>query len=211
MNHSPRAYHHRYALPLLFACAIVSSGCIASGTLSSSSGYQRFTLEELKHIDQEELRNVQFFTNGALRLSTGEKAVDDSLATEAGELMKIETRQHRSVEIPSRTPGVLVELGNDWIDLDVGDGVVLRFRATGESGDYSCVALNGQPIRTDQPDTAHTVEFEGEKYDILSARPVYLEYFVRHVVNVDRARQTIGGKRIDDKAADTPKKTASGY
>lgn len=211
MNHSPRAYRHRYTLPLLFACAIVSTGCMASGTMSGSSGYQRFTLEELKHIDRDELPNVQFFTNGALRLSTGEKAVDDSLATEAGKLMKIQTRQHHSVEIPSRTPGVLVELGNDWIDLDVGDGVVLRFRATGESGEYSCVALNGQPIQADQPDSALTVEFEGEKYDILSARPVYLEYFVRHVVNVDRASQTIGGKRIDDKAADTAKKTASGY
>lgn len=210
MKLTPRACRHRYVLPLLLGAVVLASGCVSAGTMSGSSGYQRFALEEMKQIEQEELRNLQFFTNGPLRLSTGEQAVDDSLATEEGKLMKIQTRQHRTVEIPSRTPGVLVELGNDWMDLDVGDGVVLRFRATGDAGEYHCVALNGQPVVTDEAEATASIDFEGEKYEIISSRPVYLEYFVRHVVNVDRESQRIGGKRIGEEAT-LPKKTASGY
>ncbi|MEX0747163.1 MAG: hypothetical protein WD275_04120 [Rhodothermales bacterium] len=177
-------------------------------TVGSSSGYQRFTSAEMQEVGAEELRNLQFFTSAPLRLSTGEQAVDDSISTEEGRLMKIQTRQYRSVEIPPRTPGVLVEVGQDWIDLDVGDGVVLRFRESNPEGEYQCVALNGQPIvlQDNEPDAGSQIEFDGEKYELATAKPVFLEYFVRHVVNVDRASHTVGGKRLEE-----AKKTAAGY
>lgn len=172
------------------------SGCVSAG-LGTAGGYELFNTTAMREIGLEELRNLQFFTSNGLRLSTGEHALDDSISTEAGRLMKIQTRQQRTVEIPARTPGVLVELGSDWLDLDIGDGVVLRFREVDTEGLFECVAFNGQPIDTEAPETPSEVEYQGERFEVVSARPVYLEYYVRRVVNVDRANQTIGGKRIE--------------
>lgn len=193
--------HVRWYTPALLLIIIgFVVGCVPVESVNTASGYQRLTSEELSRIDQDALRNVQFFTSNALRFSSSEEAVEDSLATEGGRLMKIQTRHQKSIEIPQRTPGVLVELGNNWIDLDVGDGVVLRFRETGNEGYYQCVALNGQPLRLDAPNRGPRaqIEFEGDVYEIAETRPVYLEYFLRRVVNVDRERQTIGGKRLDE-------------
>ena len=193
---------------LLCGMLLPLAACVPPETVGTSNGYQRFTTVEMQEVGSDELRNLQFFTSAALRLSTGEQAVDDSISTEEGRLMKIQTRQFRTVEIPPRTPGVLVEVGQDWIDLDVGDGVVLRFRESNPEGEYQCVALNGQPIvlQDNSVDSSSPIEFDGEKYELATAKPVYLEYFVRHVVNVDRASHTVGGKRLEE-----AKKTAAGY
>ena len=214
VNYRVLAARLNWCVAFTLWCALVPfTGCVPPETVgSSSSGYQRFTTAEMKDIRSDELRNLQFFTSGLLRFSTGEQAVDDSIATEEGRLMKIQTRQYRSVEIPTRTPGVLVEMGQDWIDLDVGDGVVLRFRETGTEGEYQCVAFNGQAIQIDQNEAdSQSVEYDGEKYELATNRPVYLEYFVRHVVNVDRANQRVGGKRIDEPRTEPEKKAVARY
>jgi hypothetical protein len=72
---------------------------------------------------------------------------------------------------------------------------------------YQCVAFNGQPVEYAQGPGAAQIEFEGTPYELVTIKPVYLEYYVRHVVNVDRESQRIRGKRIDDRE----RKITGGY
>lgn len=180
-------------LLLCCAAALPLGGCVSTGM---GAGYVNVTAEEMAAIDRDALRQLQFFTSGSLRLTTGEQALDDSISTEAGRLMKIQTRQQRLIDIPARTPGVVVEMGSDWLDLDVGDGVVLRFRESSD-GAYQLSAFNGQPVAFELQGDPVPVEYQGERYEVATNRPVYLQFYVRRVVNVDRASQTIGGKRLE--------------
>ena len=186
-------------ITLLFVTMLGTSGCISFSRSGRQEGYHDLTAEEMKSIDDVLLRELQFFTSSTLNLEKEKEATGEKISAEDGGLIRFLTEQRKSMEIPARTPGVLSEWGNDWIDLDLGENLVLRFADTGIDGRFYCVAVNGQPIRTGFKTTMmNHIEYDGEYYIVRSERPIHLQFYVRQVSQVERENYTVRGKKIEE-------------
>jgi len=145
---------HAHFVALLLAAALVG-GCASESPLLTES--YRTTVGE------HDLQSLVFHVSAAVEFRSLRQL--DSLQ-DAGPFRKT---GHRSLLINETTSGRIMALGEGWLAIDFGEGIVLRFARRASDGVYATPGWG-------------TVTIQGERYDlvvgIMSGKDVVLR--VRH-------------------------------
>ena len=124
---------------LVFLWTILTLHACAPELTFEKFSKDKFVEYNLTEIDIEEM---QFFVEAPITLR-------DATLPEANKA--ISSKKHREkkkdiIVIDEKTAGVLSDIGTDWVDINFGDDIILRFVPSDPGEWYRLAFFNGQPI-----------------------------------------------------------------
>jgi len=172
---------------------VVASALLAA--CASNSNYLTSSTMPNYGLGREDIRQLQLFVSPGFGLAATKEVRDDKGVQSAEIRRRQEIRKKRLV-VPNKTPAVAVTVGDDFLDADVGSGLILRFKDSS-----SQLSRNGKVVNmfrleqiNEQP-IAGALVLEGFEYRF-SGGPVYLRYKLTESLKVRSETKTIKGRKL---------------
>jgi len=182
---------------LFFVTVFLAAGC------SHRIMYEKFSTDKFVeyNLTEQDIEEMEFYVEAPIIL----RDADLPKANKAISRRKMKKHKKDLIIIDEKTSGVLSDIGEDWVDINFGENIILRFQAS-EPGDwYQLKLFNGQPIHEGEK-----VSYNGKTY-IVAYRHIpsaideerffseipYLYFDLERFLRLNRKIRVVKGKKLD--------------
>ncbi|NQU66570.1 MAG: hypothetical protein HQ510_01375 [Candidatus Marinimicrobia bacterium] len=181
---------------ILLGLILSFNACAPSLTFEKFSK-DKFIEYNLTEIDIEEM---QFFVEAPITLRYASLPESNKAISNR----KSKAKKKNIIVIDEKTAGILSDIGEDWVDINFGDEIILRFVPSDPGDWYRLAYFNGQPIMEGEIVTYNDKEYivvyrhissklDPDRY--FSEIP-YLYFNLGKFLDLQRNEKVVGGEKL---------------
>ncbi len=188
---------------ILLQILIVSSFVLLITGCAHRIMYEKFSGAKFTeyNLTEQDIEEMQFYVEAPIILR-------DANLPEANKA--ISTRKSKKgkkdlIVIDEKTSGVLSDIGDGWVDIDFGEGIILRFEESDPGQWYRLTLFNGQKI-----EEGERINYNGKTY-IVAYRHIpsaideeryfseipYLYFDLERFLRLNRSVRVVKGKKLN--------------